>query len=288
MQTLAGIWVVLMEGTIGFYRNNLFDIMGIIVLALVARIFFSALTNRTVRRVIVRGEGMSAKEERQREDTLIRIIATTGDVVIWLVAIMFIVHSFGVSIAPIITATGIIGVAFGFGAQYLVRDVITGLFMILENQYRVGDIVCFDATCGKVTDVSLRKTTLRDLEGVVHHVPHGSVIRVANKSQEFSRIMVDIQIAYDTDLDHVERVVNEVGKELAADSYWGGLLKSEPKYLRVNEFADSAMIIRVLGETEPGDQFVLKGELRKRLKKAFDKEGIKIPFPQRVVHNATT
>ncbi|OGG59302.1 hypothetical protein A3C89_03030 [Candidatus Kaiserbacteria bacterium RIFCSPHIGHO2_02_FULL_50_50] len=275
-----------MEGTIGFYRNNLFDIVGIVALTFGARIIFAALTNRTVRRIIVRGEGMTAKEERQREDTLIRIIATTGDVLIWLVALMFIVHSFGVSIAPIITATGIIGVAFGFGAQYLVRDVISGLFMILENQYRVGDIVCFDDTCGKVTDVSLRKTTLRDLEGAVHHVPHGSITRVANKSQEFSRIMVDVAIAYDTDLDHVERVVNEVGKELAQDPQWSGLFRSDPKYLRIHEFADSAMVIRVLGETEPGDQFVLKGELRKRLKQAFDKEGIKIPFPQRVIHTA--
>jgi len=286
MQTLANIWEIMMLGTITFYQKNLFDIIGIVLLAILARMIFVSVIDRAIRRVIVRHEGMTAKEEKQREDTLIRIIGATGDVIIWLVAIMFIVHAFGVSIAPIITATGIIGVALGFGAQYLVRDIISGLFIILENQYRVGDIVCFDETCGKVTDVSLRKTTLRDLEGAVHHVPHGSITRVANKSQEFSRIMVDVSIAYDTDLDHVERVVNEVGKELAADPLWSGLFKSEPKYLRIHEFADSAMVIRVLGETEPGDQFVLKGELRKRLKQAFDKEGIKIPFPQRVIHNA--
>jgi len=126
----------------------------------------------------------------------------------------------GIAIGPLLAAAGIVGLAFGFGGQYLIRDLISGLFLIIENQYRIGDVVCFDKTCGLVEDISLRMTTLRDLDGTVHHIPHGDIKKVSNLSNSFSRVNLNIGIAYNSDLEKVIDVVNRVGKELAEDPQW--------------------------------------------------------------------
>ncbi|MBU4299462.1 mechanosensitive ion channel family protein, partial [Patescibacteria group bacterium] len=137
-----------------------------------------------------------------------------------------------------------------------------------------------------VEDISVRMTTLRDLDGIVHHVPHGEIKKVSNLSKQFARVNLDIGIAYNSDLEKVIEVVNRVGKEIAEDPNWKEHILKPPQFLRVNDFADSAIIIKILGETKPIMQWGVTGELRKRLKIAFDKEGIEIPFPQRVIHQA--
>lgn len=190
----------------------------------------------------------------------------------------------GIAIGPLLAAAGIAGLAFGFGGQYLIRDLISGLFIIMENQYRIGDVVCFDGTCGLVEDISMRMTTLRDLDGVVHHVPHGEVKKVSNLSKKFSRVNLNIGISYNSSLEKVITVVNKVGRELADDPKWKEHILKAPQFLRVDDFGDSAIIIKILGETKPIKQWEVAGEFRKRLKLAFDREGIEIPFPQRVVH----
>ena len=172
----------------------------------------------------------------------------------------------GISVGPILAGLGIIGLAVGFGGQYLIRDIISGFFIILENQYRIGDVVNFDGTGGLVEDISLRLTTLRDLDGTVHHVPHGEIKKVANLSKDFARVNLNIGVSYNSKLDHVIQIVNRAGLELSQDSNW-------------KEF------IKILGETQALKQWDVTGELRKRIKVAFDKEGIEIPFPQRVVHH---
>ncbi len=241
---------------------------------------------KLVRKAVLPGSFSTKEDEKKREDTLIQIFSATFSVVLIIVAVLMILQEIGVEIAPLLAAAGIAGIAFGFGGQYLIRDLISGLFIIMENQYRIGDVVCFDNTCGSVEDLTMRMTTLRDLDGVVHHVPHGEIKKVSNMSKYFARVNLNIGVAYHSNLDHVISVVNRVGTELAEDSYWKEHIIKAPQFLRVNDFADSAIIIKILGDTMPLKQWEVAGELRKRLKIAFDQEGIEIPFPQRVVHQA--
>jgi small conductance mechanosensitive channel len=147
-------------------------------------------------------------------------------------------------------------------------------------------VVCFDGTCGLVEDISMRMTTLRDLDGIVHHVPHGEIKRVSNLSKQFARVNLDIGISYSANLEQVISVVNKVGTELAEDPAWKEHILKPPQFLRIDDFGDSAIVIKILGDTKPLKQWDVTGELRKRLKVAFDREGIEIPFPQRVIHQA--
>jgi small conductance mechanosensitive channel len=236
-------------------------------------------------RIAVRPDGISSKDaEEKRENTLIQIFTTTSKIALLTITGLMVLQEFGVEIAPILAAAGIVGLAFGFGGQYLIRDVISGLFIILENQYRIGDVVNFDNAGGTVEEISLRKTTLRDLDGTVHHIPHGEIKKVSNFSKDFSRINLNIGVGYGSNLEQVIEVINQVGTELATDPLWANSIILSPQFLRVNDFADSSIILKILGETLPSKQWEVTGELRKRLKVAFDKEGIEIPFPQVVVH----
>lgn len=259
-------------------------ILMIIVLAIVAKMVLGRLMERTIRRLVVAGKYGSAEAEKKREDTIIRIFSSTLKLAIWIIALLMVLQELGVAIGPLLAAAGIAGLAFGFGGQYLIRDLISGLFIIMENQYRVGDVVCFDKTCGLVEDISLRMTTLRDLDGTVHHVPHGEIAKVSNLTKSYSRVNLNIGVAYDTDLEKAIEVVNQVGQELASDPVWQEHIIKPPQFLRVDDFADSAIVLKILGETKPIKQWDVAGELRRRLKIAFDREGIEIPFPQRVVH----
>lgn len=222
--------------------------------------------------------------EKQREDTLISIFIWTEQVVLVLMVIMLMLHEINIPIGPMLAGAGILGLAVGFGGQYLIRDFFTGFFMILENQYRIGDYVGLDQTTGLVEDISLRMTTLRDTDGTVHHVPHGDIRRVSNFSKDFARINLNIRIGYHTNLEKVIEVVNQTGVELAHDPTWKEAILKAPQFLRVEDFLESGMVIKILGDTLPLRQWEVTGELRKRLKVAFDREGIEIPLPQRVVH----
>lgn len=259
------------------------QVLGILIGAIIVHYFSGYFIERLMRRVVVRGGGDEDAEVR-REDTLIQVLHSTIAVVLWIVVLLMVLSELGVAIGPLIAAAGIAGVAVGFGGQYLIRDVITGLFILMENQYRVGDVVDFSGTAGVVEHITLRKTTLRDLDGTVHHIPHGEVTKVANLSKDYARVNLNIGVSYNADLERVMEVVNTVGEELAKDPEWSGHILSAPKFLRVDEFADSAVVIKILGETRPLQQWAVAGEFRKRLKIAFDIKGIEIPFPQRVVH----
>jgi small conductance mechanosensitive channel len=261
-------------------------ILLIIVAAWILHRFIHGFLVKIIRKAIKPHRFPSKEAERKTEDTLIRVFHGTIVVIIWVAVVMMILSELGINIGPLIAGAGIAGLAIGFGAQYLIRDVIAGLFIILQNQYRVGDVVCLDNTCGQVENINLRMTVLRDLEGTVHYISNGSVKIVSNKTREFGRIVLEVGIAYNSDLEKVISVVNKVGKELAEDPNWKDFIIKPPQFDRINDFADSAVIIRIIGETKPMKQWAATGELRKRLKIAFDKEGIEIPFPQRVIHQA--
>lgn len=238
-------------------------------------------------RVAVKPDRFSSKEsETKREDTLIRIFSATITITILSITIIMVLQQVGVMVGPILAGAGIIGLAFGFGGQYLIRDIIAGLFIILENQYRIGDVVQLDNTEGKVEDISLRMVTIRDMDGTVHHIPHGEIKKVSNLSKNFARVNLNVGVAYSSDIDHVIKIVNQVGNQLSDDPEWKKIIIAPPQFLRVNDLGDSAIIIKITGETIPHEQWRVTGELRKRIKMAFDKEGIEIPFPQRIIHQA--
>lgn len=254
--------------------------------AFIVNIVLSRIIRRAVKIAVVPDKNMSPEAEIKRENTLIRIFNGTLAVVITIMATLMILKEAGLDIAPILAGAGIVGLAVGFGGQYLIRDIITGLFIILENQYRIGDVVDIDGLGGAVEDISLRKTTLRNLDGTVHHIPHGEITKVSNLSKNFARVNLNIGVSYNANLEHVIDVINKTGTELANDPYFKDLIISPPAFLRVDDFADSSVVVKILGDTQPLKQWEVTGELRKRLKVAFDREGIEIPFPQRVIHQA--
>lgn len=258
----------------------------IIVGAFIVNRILGVVVIKVIRKVLVPDMFTTLQAEEKRENTLIRILTGTLRLLVWLVALAMVLSEFGINTGPLIAGAGVAGVAIGFGGQYLIRDVITGLFLILENQFRVGDVVKIGQVAGVVEDITLRKTVLRDLDGTVHHIPNGEIATLANLSKDFSRVNIDIGVSYNADLEKVEKVVNRVGQSLADDPNWGDKIIDAPKFVRVNDFADSAVMIKILGDVRPLDQWDVAGEFKKRLKIAFDKEGIEIPFPQRVIHQA--
>ena len=189
----------------------------------------------------------------------------------------------GVNIAPIIASAGIIGIALGFGAQSLVKDFLSGIFMIFEDQFGVGDVVDVGEAIGTIEAVSLRVTRLRDLDGTVWYVPNGEILRVGNKSQNWSRAVVDVGVGYDEDLARAKRVLGEVARDLWKDDDYRNVIIEAPEVTGVEALTADAVTLRVLVKTAPMEQWAVARELRQRIKARFDHEGIEIPFPQRVV-----
>jgi len=232
-----------------------------------------------VRRTLVKTKGESREGIKKRTDTLTAVFMGAGKIIIILVIILTILSELEVPIGPLLAGLGIAGLAVGFGAQYLIRDLIAGIFVIFENQYRVGDVAKIADIAGLVEEVNLRKTVLRDLDGIVHHVPNGEIRVASNYTRHFARVNLDVSVAYGTDLDHAISVINRVGQELTADEKWANLIISAPQVLRVQNLGDSGIDIRILGDVKPMQQWAIMGELRLRIKKAFDEVGIEIPWP---------
>lgn len=267
---------------LGWVSTHGVSILVILIGALVIKKYSHILIRRLICRIVV-SQG-SSQAEQQREETLIRVLNGTVGVLVSLIGGMMILSEVGIAVGPLIAAAGVVGLAFGFGGQYLIRDLISGLFIILENQYRVNDVVTLDGTSGLVEDINLRLTKLRDLDGTVHYIPNGAITKASNLTRDFSRVNLDIGVSYSANLEKVIAVVNAVGKELAEDPAWKDSIVKAPEFLRVTDFADSAVVIKILGDTMPIKQWDVAGELRMRLKIAFDREGIEIPFPQRTMH----
>jgi len=251
----------------------------IIVVFLIKRVG-RKIVEKTVRRAIKHAD---QEAEEKRENTLIGLFSGVLGVMVWLIAIMMILTELGLNIAPILAGAGVLGVALGFGAQSMVKDFLAGLFIIIENQYRMGDVISLDNNIiGVVEEITLRKTVLRDLDGKVHHIPNGSFAQVSNLTGDYSRAHMDISVAYKEDIDKVMALINKVGKEMARISPWKEDTIEPIQVLGPgpNNFGASGIEIKVLGKTRPMKQWDILREFRRRLKIAFDKEGVEIPFPQ--------
>lgn len=252
----------------------------LIVLNVVALLMTTSAIPKIITSAVSRSKAEQTEEElKKRAETLSGVLTTSLQVLIMLVFAFMLLSEVGINIAPVLAGLGIAGIAIGFGAQSLVKDIIAGLFIILENQYGKGDVVKIADVAGLVEDINFRRTVLRDLDGIVHVIPNGEIRVASNFTKEWSRVNLNISVAYDTDLDRAIAVINRVGQELASDPQWAAAILTPPRALRVDNLGDSGIEIKILGETKPIRQWDVMGELRLRLKKAFDAEGIEIPWP---------
>ena len=226
---------------------------------------------------------VTAARRAQRAKTIGSLLDSVASFVIWIIAALMVLGELAINIGPLIAGAGIVGIAFGFGAQNLVRDFLSGIFMLIEDQYGVGDIIDVGPATGTVENISLRTTRLRDVNGIVWHVPNGQISRVGNKSQQWSRALIDVDVAYDTDLERASAVIKEVADGLHDDATFGLMILEDPEVWGVERLGADGVSIRLVVKTTPADQFKVARELRARIKAAFDRAGIEIPFPQRVV-----
>ncbi len=226
-------------------------------------------------------EGETATEAAKRIQTLIRLLRQAVVIIVWVMVGMVILREVGVEIAPILASAGVVGLAIGFGAQNLVRDVISGFFMILENQVRVGDVAVVNGTGGLVERINFRTIVLRDESGTVHVFPNGTITTLANMTQEWSAYVFAIGVAYKEDMDRVMAVMRKVGEELLNDEIFGPFMVGDVEIYGVDSFQDSAVIIKGRLRTRPIKQWDVGREYRRRIKLAFEREGIEMPFPHR-------
>jgi len=259
------------------------------VAALVAFMVLRTTVNISVRHLLERRiEEASAgvlppAELERRVQTIGRLVIRIAGGVIVIIGVLMALRLFGIDIGPAVAGLGVVGIAVGLGAQTLVRDWLAGIFIVLENQYSQGDVIRIAGVEGVVEDFSLRRTTLRDLDGTVHTVPNGQIIVASNMTRLWARVNLDITVASDADLDRASGLIDRVGVDLRADPDWGARLLEPPKVVRIEALADSSVTLKVLGQVRAAEQWAVGGELRKRILAAFTGEGITIPFPHRVV-----
>jgi moderate conductance mechanosensitive channel len=255
----------------------------IIALAYVVIRSVSLFTARLEAELAV-GDAHQALERAKRARTLGDLLRNVTAAVVGSVAVLMALQELDINILPILTGAGVVGLAVGFGAQTLVRDIISGFFLILEDQVRVGDVVTIGPTSGLVEALNLRTIVLRDLTGTVHVIPNGSIDRLSNETKDYSYYLVDLGVAYREDTDEVAAVASAVAAELKRDPAYGPSMLEPLEVLGVEAFAESQVTVRMRLKTLPLKQWDVGREFRRRLKKALDARGVEIPFPQRIVH----
>lgn len=236
----------------------------------------TSLRNKTGLSLLDTSEIPTARR-MQRAETIASVLRSVVAIVIWSIAVLVILSELGIDLAPLLAGAGVLGVALGFGAQSVVRDFLAGTFMLLEDQFGVGDVIDVGDASGTVEGLSLRTTRLRDVEGVVWHVPNGEIRRVANKSQQWSRAVLDVPVALDTDIDQAKRVIKETADAVWREPPWSTMILGEPEVWGVEELGTHGVVIRLVVKTRPLEQWAVARELRARVKLAFDRNGIKVP-----------
>ncbi len=235
--------------------------------------------NTVVRRRVEEDETIDTSEAVKRVDTITGIVHGLLNIILWSIFVLILLSKFNINIAPILASAGILGLAVGFGAQELVRDFISGFFILLEDQIRTGDMAIINGTTGVVEKIELRTVTLRDPSGVVHIFQNGKINSLSNMTKEWSAIVLEIGVAYKENIDHVIEIMKEVGHELRNDTHAGKYMLDDIEVWGLDDFADSAIVIKMLIKTRPMKQWRVKREYQRLLKIRFDAEGIEIPFP---------
>jgi moderate conductance mechanosensitive channel len=272
--------------------DNMFaQVIFTIALIVLAQIIIRETLGRIVRRIIRSHRYDTKAEELQREETLVSVFRTLSGAILWIVGVIIILGELHVHLATLLTGAGLIGVIVGFGAQNILKDYLAGIFVIMENQYRVGDIVSMTAgvstpVSGVVEDISIRATRLRDLDGNLHIIPNGSAGIITNLSYKFAQVNLDIVVSTDSDIDKVEAIINELGQNMANDEAWERKIIEPVKFLRVDKFDNTGITIKAVGKVKPAAQWDVAGAFRRRLKVAFEKHHIEIALPQVTVHQS--
>ena len=272
-----------------FIRQEVVPILLIVIVAFaavrLARIFVHSIVKTLLDREATEGtaQELSAVELKKRMETLDTLASNTLQFFIVAIAGLMVLGELGLNIGPAIAGLGVVGIAVGFGAQSLVRDYLNGSLILVENQFAKGDVIRVAGVSGTVEDFNLRRTTLRDLDGVVHTVPNGEIRVASNLTRTWSRINQDVTVAYGTDIDKAIEVVDGVGREMAADPVWKRRVLEAPRVERVEALGDFGITLKILGSVRATDQWSAGGDFRKRLLDAFKTNGIEIPRPQRVV-----
>ncbi len=228
---------------------------------------------------VTRNEDIDTQEATKRIATISGIIHGVGRILLWTIFLLIFLSKININIGPILASAGIVGLAVGFGAQELVRDFISGFFMLLEDQLRTGDMAIINGTTGVVEKIELRTVTLRDSSGVVHIFQNGKINSLSNMTKEWSAIIIEVGVSYESDIDRVMELMRNVGNEMAATEAFGSMMLGSADVLGVEELADSAVVIKTVIKTRPMQQWTVKREYQRRIKLAFDKEGIEIPYP---------
>ncbi|QHN42962.1 mechanosensitive ion channel [Candidatus Mycosynbacter amalyticus] len=259
-------------------KNTLVQVLLTIITTLILLIIVQHSIGVLVRRS-VRGHRYASKiDEHKREQTLQGILRTSVGVIIWIIAALVILTQLGFQLSTLLTSAGLIGVVVGFGAQNVIKDFVAGLFVLGENQYRVGDVVEMQvagiALSGTVEDLTVRITRLRDLDGNLHIIGNGAAQAVTNLSYKYANVNIDVDVAYASDIDDVEEIINEVGQKMAKSDTWSRSIFEPIQFLRVDDLTDTGVRIKALGRVEPAEQWAVAGEFRRRLKKEFDKRGV--------------
>jgi small conductance mechanosensitive channel len=283
--------MVMIDTVIDFLKDHTLNFVVIILVSILLRKLLITISNTAVHRGLKVENFNSEHEKTQQEDTLNGVLHYVITVIIGVIVILTLLSEIGIDITALVATAGIAGIALGFGAQSMVKDYLAGMFILAENQYRIGDVVRLNAgteVTGSVEKITLRQTVLRDLDGEVHYVSNGTIEVASNMTMEHSNVNLNIGVDYSTDINKLEKVVNTVGEKLSKEEEWKDKIIEPPSFLRVNDFADSFIEIKITGKTQPLKQWAVTGELRKRLKIEFDKNGIVIPFPQMVVHQDKT
>ncbi len=251
-------------------------IAGAVVVAMVL-LWALRMVVRRIERSLGQPQPGSLSVSEQRTRTLVGLLRSMGRVVIFVIFLFMLMSAVGLDLGPLLAGAGVVGLAISFGAQSLVKDVISGLFILIENQFGVGDVVRIEGVSGAVETMTLRVVALRDVHGVVHIVPNGQITKVSNLTRTWARVVLDVGVAYKEDTDRVAEVMRQVGQDLWEDDDWKALLVEAPEVPGIEKFDTSAVTIRMTVKTLPLKQWDVARELRRRLKRRFELENIEVP-----------
>ncbi len=275
-----------------FLNNPIIRVMLILLFLLTVQLVLRSSTDRIVERVVRTHRYANKNEQRQREDTLKKVFRTTSAILLWIVGIALVLFQLVDNLGALLTGAGLFSVVAGLSAQSLIKDYLAGFFIIMENQYRIDDIITLATptatVSGVVEDISIRMTRLRDLDGNLHIVSNGTIGVITNQSYQFSSVNVDIKVSYITDIDLVEKLINEAGLATAADKKHKENIIEVVQFLRVDDLGESSVTVKAYGKVRPGSQWEVSGDFRRRLKKSFNKHHIPIPYPTALVHEMET
>jgi small conductance mechanosensitive channel len=281
---IPDFWTGVYEQALSWIITELPSIVILLIIILIMMKIFRAGLNRLGKVILKRSQEQEDKEAEKRVNTLIGILKGVVRIVVWTVFFMIVLKKIGTDIGPIIASAGIIGLAVGFGAQELVRDFISGFFILLENQVRTGDVAIINGTGGLVEKIEMRTITLRDLSGVVHIIQNGKINTMSNMTKEWSAMIFDVGVAYKENVDNVIEVMREVGEEMKNDSNYGPNILEPIEIFGLDKFGDSAVVIKARFKTKPIQQWSVGREYNRRLKAAFDAKNIEIPFPHQTIY----